>query len=495
MSQKRLSVKSQMIGLGARPVRGLPGADPAPIELPRLGFFAGGLKRLGRFLRRRQDLIQRIQWAVVFAYIFLVAVPAFLPLPGRAAHVWNNLTLFAEFAFWGLWWPFVLVSMILFGRAWCGIFCPEGALSERASRFSLGLAIPRWITWKGWPFVAFCLTTIYGQMISVYQYPKPALLILGGSTLGAIAVGFLYGRNKRVWCRYLCPVNGVFGLLAKLAPVHFNVDPAAWRRSQLAGNLGVEPINCAPLVPIKTMRGAAECHMCGRCEGFRGAIELAPRSPNDETVRVAAASPKRWETALIVFGLMGVAVGAFHWSASPWYVEMKQALAAWLVDHGVLWPLQWQPPWWILTNYPDLNDQMSLLDGAVLLFYIGSTALTLGLSICACLWLAARALHPSTRAPFHHLAQSLIPLAGCGVFLGLSAITVALLRGEGLRLEFVSFARAALLGGAALWSMVLCWRITGVWSQQKLRRLASSACVGLATGLGIGSWALLFWIW
>ena len=111
-------------------------------------------------------------------------------------------------------------------------------MTEAASRFGRGSRVPRWITWKGWPFVAFALTTVYGQMVSVYQYPKPALLILGGSTLGAIVVGYLYGRNNRVWCRYLCPVNGVFGVLAKLAPVHFRVDEEAWARSRRSGNAG-----------------------------------------------------------------------------------------------------------------------------------------------------------------------------------------------------------------------------------------------------------------
>ena len=117
---------------------------------------------------------------MIAVYLVLVAVPAFLPLPDRSAHLWNNLTVFAQFAFWGIWWPFVLVSMVVVGRAWCGILCPEGALTEFASRWSLGRAVPRWITWGGWPFIAFAGTTVYGQMVSVYGYPKPALAILGG---------------------------------------------------------------------------------------------------------------------------------------------------------------------------------------------------------------------------------------------------------------------------------------------------------------------------
>ena len=92
------------------------------------------LAELGQWMQRHGGTIRAIQWGVVGVYLVLVAVPAFLPLPDRSAHLWNNLTVFAQFAFWGIWWPFVLVSMVVVGRAWCGILCPEGALTEFASR-------------------------------------------------------------------------------------------------------------------------------------------------------------------------------------------------------------------------------------------------------------------------------------------------------------------------------------------------------------------------
>lgn len=175
---------------------------------PAGGRLDQGVAAFGERLRRHEGTIRALQWAVIAVYAVLVLVPAFLPLPERAAHLWSNLTLFAAFAFWGLWWPLVLASMVLVGRSWCGLFCPEGALTEIASRGSLGRALPRWLTWRGWPFTAFVLTTVYGQMVSVYQYPMPALLVLGGSTLAAVAVGLVYGREKRVWCRYLCRSTG-----------------------------------------------------------------------------------------------------------------------------------------------------------------------------------------------------------------------------------------------------------------------------------------------
>jgi hypothetical protein len=93
-----------------------------------------------------------------------------------------------------------------------------------------------------------------------------------------------------------------------------------------------------------------------------------------------------------------------------------------------------QPPWWILTNYAERNDQMSLLDGAVLILYIAATAGVIGGFVSLCLAAATLCLGRWSWARFHHLAQSLVPIAGCGVFLGLSALTVTMLRVDWARL-------------------------------------------------------------
>ena len=453
------------------------------------------LAPLGDALMRHARLIRAMQWVVVAVYLLLLVVPVLLPLPDRAAHIWSNVVLFAQFAFWGLWWPFVLLSMVLVGRAWCGLFCPEGALAEVMSEHGRGFAVPRWIRWRGWPFVAFAGTTVYGQLVSVYQYPRPVLVVLGGSTAAAMLVGYLYGRSKRVWCRYLCPVNGVFGLLAKLAPVHFRVDPAGWEASRRAGNAAVRSVNCAPLVALPTMRGNHDCHMCGRCSGFRNAIELDVRPPNAEIVAVAGATPRRWETILLTYGLMGIAVGAFHWNASPYFVAMKQASAEWLVDHDVTWPLTIEPPWWILTHNPDGNDVMTLLDGTLICAYIAITALIFGGALNLAVAAGTRALGAWSTARFHHLAQALIPIAGCGVFLGLSAVTVTMLHGDGWRVAWVGPLRAVLLIGATTWSVWLGHQVAATYTRDPVRRAGATCAVGLAAAIGAASWVLLFWVW
>lgn len=443
----------------------------------------------GDWLRGHAHWLRRLQWGIVLVYATLLVVPPFLPLPTETDHALNNLTVLAQFAFWGVWWPFVLVSMPLFGRAWCGWLCPEGMLSEWASERGLRRPIPRWMRWGGWPFVAFALTTIYGQLVSVYQYPLAVLLVLGGSTVAAVAVGLLYGSSKRVWCRYLCPVNGVFNLLARLAPWHFKVDHEKFREP----GRKVIPINCAPLVAIGHMQGAGDCHMCGRCSGYRDAVTLAPRSLEAEIVEVADSG--RWPTLLIVYGMMGIALGAFAWSSSPWLVTLKQDIATWLINRDIYWPLDDGAPWWLLTHYPEVNDSFSWLDGSLVLGFILGTAAVVGSMLLAGLWAADHGLPGRGRRTLDQLAQGLIPLAGVGVFLGLSMTTVTLLKHEGLNIPNLPWWRAALLSAAALWSLRLLWRLARRRGAGRGRSLLALSCILPGLGLFLGMWVLLFYIW
>ena len=120
-----------------------------------------------------------------------------------------------------------------------------------------------------------------------------------------MVVGYLYGQDKRVWCRYLCPVSGVFALLAKVAPVHFKADEAAWKR-----HAGPTPrVNCAPLLNIDQIDSASACHACGRCNGHRGAIALQARSPNAEFLMPPPKGTQEGSAVLLVLGVLGVAGG------------------------------------------------------------------------------------------------------------------------------------------------------------------------------------------
>ncbi|KAA0942782.1 4Fe-4S binding protein [Pseudomonas sp. ANT_H14] len=439
-------------------------------------------------MRRHARLIRLAQWTVVLFYAGLLLLPTLLPLPDSQARILDNLVLLAQFLFWGIWWPFVLLSIVLFGRLWCGVLCPEGSLSEWASNHGRGLRIPGSLRWGGWPTLGFFLTTLYGQLISVYDYAQAALLILGGSTVAAVIVGLLFGRGKRVWCRYLCPVSGVFALLARLAPMHFQVNEQRWKAND--GPRLPLP-NCAPLLDIRRLQGASTCHACGRCSGQRGAVQLIARSCNEEILQAPHRPASVWDARLLLFGVIGLAMGAFQWTVSPWFIGLKQFLAQWLVERDWLWPLQDTAPWWLLTHYPQANDSFSWLDGFCIVVYLGASSLLIGGGLLILLRLAARLA--GDRTLYWPLALTLTPLGGAGLFLGLSATTVKLLRYEGLLLEWVQPARGLLLAAAMGWCLWLGWR------QLKDIALAPRASAWFCLLLGVGlvghGWWLQFWGW
>lgn len=136
----------------------------------------GWLQRVGDTLQQRQDVIRRLQWCFVAIYYFLLIVPALLPQPASRAELFTSLAGIAEIVFWGIWWPGVILSMLLFGQFWCGVFCPDGALTEFASRHGRGGKIPGWVRWSGWPLAAFSLVVLYEHLVDAYSAPRAILL-------------------------------------------------------------------------------------------------------------------------------------------------------------------------------------------------------------------------------------------------------------------------------------------------------------------------------
>lgn len=131
-----------------------------------------------------------------------------------------------------------------------------------------------------------------------------------------------------------------------------------------------------------------------------------------------------------------------------------------------------------------MNDSFTWLDGGLLLAYIGAEALLLGGWIRLCLGVAADA------AELHwtRLAQTLIPLAGASVFVGLSLLTGSQLAAEGITLAWANDARLILLVAAALWGGLLAGRLAG-------KRIVPAVAVALAALLPLLAWHQQLFIW
>jgi polyferredoxin len=275
------------------------------------------LHRIGDALVTYQHRLRHIQILVAALYLLVGIFVVF----GSSA--WSEpFDRWIATLLWGLWWPVILVGNLIFGQAWCGLLCPDGTLTELAGRWSKRAKIPRALRWPGWIVLGFAATILAVHATDAIHNAKASFMIFGVLSAGSLVTGALFGRGRRIWCRYLCPASGVFGMLARSAPIHFRVDRVAWDGS---GRRPPHPIDCPVLIDIRNMTGAAGCHMCGRCSGHRDAVALAKRPPWEEILKLTPASPLGREVAVLALGLFGL-VPAVLLAAGSWQIFFRQLL-------------------------------------------------------------------------------------------------------------------------------------------------------------------------
>ena len=255
----------------------------------------------------------------------------------------------------------VLVATLILGRAWCGWLCPLGAVldwtpARRSKRFEpdpsprlrgvkyLLLAMIAVAALLGnLTFLILDPITLLYRTLASAAWPALIALISGVETLlyrapffrgavdwfeGAVrgtlvpmtqpvyGLGILFALifagilalnavRDRFWCRYLCPLGALLGLVSKVA----------WLR-RTVGDVCVDCQRCARACPTGTIDPArgfasdpAECTMCLECvpvcsragQQFTGHLKPAARQPYDPSRRQFIASA----------GAAVVAVGLF----------------------------------------------------------------------------------------------------------------------------------------------------------------------------------------
>lgn len=397
-----------------------------------------GAARFGMALKRHPSVIALIQWAAVLLYIALLLTPLIAPSPetGRLSRL----------VFWGIGWPLIFTSVILSGRFWCGLFCPDGTLTELISRYGKKRSIPHWIRWKGWPCAVLVGTTLYGQAAGFHEHFSATLFLLGTPSVLALVTGYLYGNGKRIWCMYLCPANGLFGILAKQSLLHFHVDKDKWN----SYNGTPERINCAPLINIRQMQSASACHACGRCAGYRHAVALATRSPSREILTANGNTIDKAETFLLLWGIAGICTASLTWHGNLLYPFYLNILSATGIPVSIFLPL--------------------------FILCIGSTV---SMVLYGLLRLADRlAAHDTVH--WQQLACCLIPLISWGILLGLCRNSLAIWQEYGLVLSWTAIPATTVLALATLFSLRLCARTLRHCTMPSRLAALAAFCIPLA---------------
>lgn len=157
-------------------------------------------------------------WLPMMAVFIPVTLMGFLGPQSRDASFTLNF-------FWAWWWPLYLFLFAFVGRVWCAV-CPFMITAEWLRQISLWL-FPRtlhpWPTqwmnrWGGWIlFAGFVAIYLWEELWDLPHTPYLSSWLLLVITAGAVIFSLVYER--RLWCRYLCPIGGMNGMFAKLSMV------------------------------------------------------------------------------------------------------------------------------------------------------------------------------------------------------------------------------------------------------------------------------------
>jgi len=431
------------------------------------------IERIEKFLVRNRERFGYIHFGMFILFMALFLIPPFLPAPPEEAKPWNNFVLFAKFAVWGLWFPLILASVIIFGRAWCGLFCPQGALSEFLNKRGGDRAIPKWLRWEGTPIMSFIIITVLGQLVAVRDYPKPMLLIFGGTTVIAALLGYRYTKGRRSWCRNLCPVGLLLGIFSRLGMVGIE-----------RGERNGARVICPLYINLHTKVASRHCIECLRCvnPGTPGTLRINLRRPGKEIEEIRGREPDIYEVSFL-FLATGLALGGFHWLVNPFYVKFKMAIGTLLLDMGLGGFIGKSGPWWVMVNYPERGDVFNWLDFISVASFMLSSMLLFGGILFFLTLLSSVLLRKEEKEIMKKVSiigYTYTPVALLSLVLGLGAEMFSLLHLTGLGSSAVKGVKLVILSTGAIWSLYLSYRLT---NGQLLAQIPN------IIGIGIVTWA------
>lgn len=440
----------------------------------------------------------RLPWlhaAMFLVFVVMIVVPPLLPDPPEGAGVFDHLAPLANLALWGVWFPLLLLSVLVTGRSWCGLMCPMGAASEAASRRGLKRPVPRWLAWEGTPVASFVLVTILGQTLGVRDHPEAAAEVFGGTMLLAVLLGFLYAAGKRPWCRHACPIGLLLGVFSRLGAVQF-----APKRPEAGGDRWSERGICPTMIDLRRKRESRHCIECFRCVSppAPGGLFLRLRHPGEEVERIKEHNPNAAEVWFLFLG-SGVALGGFLWTVLPLFNALRQRLGEWAIGREWYW-IGESGPWWLMSVHPERREVFVWLDFLMIAGFMAATMLVLTAALAAFTTLSAAlagrlGAGGTLRERFIELGYQYAPVAMVSLLIGLGGGLFSALAAIGLPAAGVAGVKTALFALGILWSLRLGWRILAGQGLAAPRR-ATALVPGLAgqTLLAAAWWPALFGI-
>ena len=127
----------------------------------------------------------------------------------------NNI--FTTALFWGLFWPFFMVTTLsTFGRIFCGV-CPHGFIGKYITKIGFKKKIPSRLAN---PFIGLLLLLsawwfVYYMFPQFYKTPYATAILFFVMTIVASIFYYLY--DEMSYCKYICPIGTITKVFSKVS--------------------------------------------------------------------------------------------------------------------------------------------------------------------------------------------------------------------------------------------------------------------------------------
>ncbi|MBI4789222.1 MAG: 4Fe-4S binding protein [Chloroflexi bacterium] len=213
-----------------------------------------------------------LQWSLMVGTLPFFVLAVLTGLYGTPAGNRNFGIVFV----WIVWWALLMLLFVPFlGRLWC-LMCPIPAPGEWLQRrtfvgtraggklYTLGKKWPKRLNNIWLQNAAFLAVALFSKVILTTPLISALLLLL----FAVLAMVTSYLFERRIFCRYLCPVGGFIGLYSQLAPVELRVKDRAvcaahTEKSCYHGN--DEGYGCPWLVYPGALDKNTYCGLCVEC--------------------------------------------------------------------------------------------------------------------------------------------------------------------------------------------------------------------------------------
>ncbi len=312
----------------------------------RFMYQPGTAENANRFEITSIPLVKRLlssrwfQWSLTALTLPLFVLAILAGLFGTPAGSRNFGIVFV----WIVWWALLMLILVPFaGRLWCTM-CPIPAPGEWLQRrafigprggklTTLGRRWPRPLNNIWLQNALFLAVVLFSKVILTTPLVSSVMLLLFVAL--AILTSLLFER--RVFCRYICPVGGFIGIYSQLAPVEVRIKDRALCSTHQTKTCYVGSASgygCPWLVYPAALQRNTYCGLCTEC------FKTCPRDNMGVFVRpfgqdLASNQGRRLDEAYRALMMLACALVYTIVFMGPW-AQVKEA--AYAVG---------SPAWWV----------------------------------------------------------------------------------------------------------------------------------------------------